>query len=117
MRGMWIIFLGIISTSCWGQACIVHSEADHLDVKVCEENRNIPSQLFAEGFCKPSLKGQKVTVSYAEHCPAGAFGVCSNAHVDNMPYRQDIHYYGVAADERFLQPFCAQKSQGVWIKP
>ncbi|MFF7707298.1 NADH:ubiquinone oxidoreductase [Pseudomonas sp. NPDC007930] len=116
MKGLSIIWLALFSTSCWAQACIVHSTADRLDVKVCQENRNIPNELFSNGFCQPTLKGQKVTVAYAEHCPTGAFGVCSNAHVDNMPYRQDIHYYGVASDQRFLQPFCEQKSQGVWIK-
>lgn len=115
MKVAWIILLGAFNTSCWAQACIVHSQADRLDVKVCQENRNIPEGLFADGFCKPTLKGQTVTVSYAQHCPAGAFGVCSNAHVDNMPYRQDIHYYGVASDQRFLEPFCEQKSQGLWI--
>lgn len=99
------------------QACVVHTEGDHLDVKVCQENRNIPKQLFSDGFCRPDLKGQKTQVTYVEHCPAGAFGVCSDAHVDNMPYRQDIHYYGVASDALYLKPFCESRSQGAWVTP
>lgn len=88
-----------------------------MDVKVCQENRNIPERLFADGFCHPTLKDQKTDVSYVEHCPAGAFGVCNGAQVDNMPYRQDIHYYGVASDARFLKPFCESRSQGTWQTP
>jgi hypothetical protein len=56
-------------------------------------------------------------VAFTEQCPAGAFGVCSNAQVANMPYRQDIHYYGVATDAAYLQPFCESQSQGKWLKP
>jgi len=86
-------------------------------VKVCQENRNIPNELFKSGFCRPELKEQTVDVAYLEHCPSGAFGVCSNAHVDGMPYRQDIHYYGVASDARFLKPFCESRSKGEWSVP
>lgn len=117
MRVVWVIVLLAIGQGAWAQACIVHSTADRLDVKVCQQNRNIPEGLFHDGFCQPNLPGQKVSVSFADHCPTGAFGVCSEAHVDNMPYRQDIHYYGIASDARFLKPFCEQKSQGVWVTP
>ena len=55
-----------------------------------------------------------VEVTYADACPSGAFGVCNNAQVPNSPYRQDIHYYGVASDARFLQPFCESQSKGQW---
>ncbi|MGH8345936.1 MAG: NADH:ubiquinone oxidoreductase, partial [Pseudomonas sp.] len=37
--------------------------------------------------------------------------------VANMPYRQDIHYYGVATDAAYLQPYCEAQSQGTWLKP
>jgi hypothetical protein len=34
-----------------------------------------------------------------------------------MPYRQDIHYYGVATDAAYLKPFCEGQNQGNWLKP
>ncbi|MGF6201058.1 hypothetical protein QF012_003097 [Pseudomonas laurylsulfatiphila] len=56
-------------------------------------------------------------MQYVDQCPVGAFGICSNAQVANMPYRQDIHYYGVATDAAYLQPYCETQSQGTWLKP
>ncbi|MBO3277372.1 NADH:ubiquinone oxidoreductase [Pseudomonas schmalbachii] len=100
-----------------GEACVVHSQGKDVDVKVCQQNRSIPAKLFREGFCQPQLQGQKVEVDFAESCPPGAFGICHNAQVTNMPYRQDIHYYGVASDARFLAPFCESQSHGEWKKP
>jgi hypothetical protein len=76
-----------------------------------------PEKLFSDGFCQPTLAGQKVEVQYVDQCPSGAFGVCSNAQVANMPYRQDIHYYGVASDMAYLKPYCEGQSQGKWLKP
>lgn len=105
------------SAQVLAQGCVVRSQAERLDVKVCQQNINIPKQLFHDGFCEPNLPGQKVSVDYVEQCPQGAFGVCSGAHVDNMPYQQDIHYYGVASDGAYLRPFCEQKSQGKWLTP
>ncbi|MCP8462699.1 NADH:ubiquinone oxidoreductase [Pseudomonas sp. ZM23] len=98
-------------------ACIVHSQGTNLDVKVCQQNRSIPEKLFRDGFCQPQLKDQKVQVTFAESCPSGAFGVCENAQVQGAPYRQDIHYYGIASDARILQPFCESQSHGQWRKP
>ncbi|SDI24596.1 NADH:ubiquinone oxidoreductase [Pseudomonas panipatensis] len=106
--------LTALPTLARAEACVVHSHGANLDVKVCQQNRSIPAKLFHDGFCQPQLKDQKVDVSYADSCPSGAFGVCSNAQVPNMPYRQDIHYYGVASDARFLQPFCEGQSHGQW---
>ncbi|MEO8642306.1 NADH:ubiquinone oxidoreductase [Pseudomonas sp.] len=111
------LVLALTSGDALAQACVVHSTGARLDVKVCQQNRNIPEKLFADGFCQPNLPGQKVEVQYVDQCPAGAFGVCSNANVSNMPYRLDIHYYGKATDAAFLQPFCESKSQGTWLKP
>jgi hypothetical protein len=111
------LLLVLTSGEVLAQACVVHSTAEHLDVKVCQQNRTIPKQLFVDGFCQPNLPGQKVEVQYVDQCPTGAFGVCSNAQVANMPYRQDIHYYGVATDAAYLQPFCEAQSQGTWLKP
>lgn len=97
------------------EACIVHSQGNHLDVKVCQQNRSIPAGLFHDGFCQPQLSGQKVEVSYAEQCPQGSFGTCRNAQVTGTPYQQDIHYYGVASDARILKPACEQQYKGVWM--
>lgn len=111
------LLLALNSGEVLAQACVVHSTAERLDVKVCQQNRNIPEKLFADGFCQPNLPGQKVDVQYVNECPAGAFGVCSNAQVANMPYRQDIHYYGVVTDQAYLKPYCEAQSQGNWLKP
>ena len=116
LRG-WSLLLALCSSEVFAQACVVHTTADRLDVKVCQQNRNIPEKLFVDGFCQPKLAGQTTDVQYVDQCPAGAFGVCSNAQVANMPYRQDIHYYGVATDAAYLKPFCEGQSQGNWLKP
>jgi hypothetical protein len=120
MRAIWLpvrlalMLLAVTSGQVWAESCVVHSQGERLDVKVCQENINIPPELFHDGFCKPQLKDQKVEVAYMAQCPSGSFGQCSNAQVANMPYRQNIHYYGVASDAAFLKPFCEQQSKGVW---
>lgn len=118
-RPMWLslMLLAMTSNRVLAEACLVHSQAERLDVKVCQENHNIPEKLFKDGFCQPQLAGQKVDVIFSEQCPAGAFGVCNNAQVANMPYRENIHYYGVASDARYLKPFCEGQSQGTWSVP
>ncbi|BAP42520.1 NADH:ubiquinone oxidoreductase [Pseudomonas sp. 21LCFQ02] len=98
-------------------ACVVHTQAQRLDVKVCQENVSVPDNLFHDSFCQPQLAGQKVEVQFVEQCPAGAFGVCRDAQVANMPYREHIHYYGVASDAAYLKPFCEGQSQGQWQTP
>ena len=106
-----------LTSPSWAQACLVHSQAERLDVKVCQQNVSIPAAMFHESFCQPRLAGQRVATEYLESCPAGAFGVCRNAQVANMPYREDIHYYGVASDALYLKPFCEGQSQGRWVTP
>ena len=109
------LFVGLaVAGQALAEGCIVHSQDDRIEVKVCQENRTIPVELFRSGFCQPDLKGQEVEVRFVEQCPEGAFGVCRDAQVSNMPYRQDIHYYGVASDARFLGPACEQNSAGEW---
>jgi hypothetical protein len=115
--GLALMLLAITSSQVWAQACVVRAQGERLDVKVCQENRNIPEKLFKDGFCQPQLPGQKVDVTFLEQCPTGAFGVCSNAQVANMPYRENIHYYGVASDAHYLKPFCEGQSQGQWVVP
>ena len=31
-------------------------------------------------------------------------------------YQQDIHYYGIATDARYLKPACEQQYKGVWME-
>ncbi|KQQ53554.1 NADH:ubiquinone oxidoreductase [Pseudomonas sp. Leaf127] len=113
-----VLVTGLLASSqVQAQACVVHSQGERLEVKVCQENISIPPTLFHDGFCQPQLPGQKVEVTYSEQCPTGAFGVCRNAQVANMPYREHIHYYGVASDAAYLKPFCEGQSQGQWQPP
>ncbi|MNR01762.1 hypothetical protein D3C85_1175810 [compost metagenome] len=114
MRAWLLPALLLLSIEAHAEACVVQSQGEGLEVKLCQENRSIPSQLFREGFCQPQMQGQKVEVAFVDNCPADAFGVCRNAKVSNQPYRQDIHYYGVASDARYLKPFCEGQSQGKW---
>lgn len=115
MRSGWILFVAFaVAGQAWAEGCVIHSRGQGVEIKLCQQNRSIPAELFRTGFCKPELKDQKVDVQFVESCPTGAFGVCRNAQVSNMPYRQDIHYYGVASDARFLQPACEQTSHGEW---
>ena len=115
MRVFLLLSLFALSGLAWGEACVVHSQAERLDVKVCQQNRSIPPNLFRTGFCQPQLKGQKVEVEFVEQCPMGAFGVCRNSTVGGTPYKQDVHYYGVASDATYLKPFCEKQSKGVWM--
>lgn len=115
MRVFLLLGLCVASGLAWGEACVVRSQAERLDVKVCQPNRSIPPSLFRSGFCQPQLKGQKVAVEFVEQCPVGDFGVCRNATVMGTPYKQDVHYYGVATDAAYLKPFCEQQSKGVWM--
>ncbi|MDH0746014.1 NADH:ubiquinone oxidoreductase [Pseudomonas sp. GD03842] len=112
-----MLLMAVMSSQVRAESCVVHSQAERLDVKVCQENLTIPPELFHDGFCKPQLKDQKVEVTFLDQCPSGSFGQCSNAQVANMPYRQNIHYYGVASDAAFLKPFCEQQSKGIWKAP
>ena len=116
MRVMVLLSLCLASFFAHAGACVVHSQGESVEVKLCQQNRSIPEHLFREGFCQPSLKGQKVRVEFAEQCPIGAFGVCRNAAAGGDAYRQDIHYYGVATDARILKPYCERQVKGVWTQ-
>ncbi len=105
-----------VAADVMAEACVINSHDDRVAVKLCQANINIPAELFRTGFCQPQLKDHEVEVEFVDQCPDGAFGVCRNAQVSNMPYRQDIHYYGIASDARFLQPACEQNNQGSWEK-
>lgn len=116
MRAIVTLLLLGCAGHAWAEACVVHSEDQQMEVKLCQQNRTIPTNLFRSGFCAPQLKGQKVEVSFVEQCPTGAFGECRNARVQGTPYQQDIHYYGVATDARYLKPACEQQNKGVWME-
>jgi len=75
----WLLLFSLLPGLALAEACVVHSQAERLDVKVCQENRNIPATLFREGFCQPQLQGQTVEVEFVAQCPKGAHGVCQNA--------------------------------------
>lgn len=116
MRLICLLLLSLCLTGeVWAEGCIIHSQDERIEVKLCQQNRTIPAELFRSGFCQPQLPDLTVEVTFVEQCPTGAFGVCRNAQVSNMPYRQDIHYYGVASDARILQPACEQNSGGEWL--
>ena len=106
--------LAALPLAALAEACITQSSSDAIEVKVCQQNRSIPAQLFRSGFCSTQLPGQKTTVTFADNCPGGAFGVCRNAQTGGTPYQQDIYYYGVASDARILKPACEKQSKGVW---
>lgn len=59
------LLLALVSSETLAQACVVHSQGERLDVQVCQQNRNIPPKLFADGFCQPNLAGQKVEIGRA----------------------------------------------------
>ncbi|WP_437879918.1 NADH:ubiquinone oxidoreductase [Pseudomonas sp. LRF_L74] len=110
-----VLLLGL-SGQAWADACVIHSQGNQTDVKICQQNRSIPSSLFRKGFCQPRLKGQKVDVQFVQQCPSGAFGACRGARTGGTPYQQDIYYYGVASDARYLKPACERQSKGSWTQ-
>lgn len=115
LRHIPLLLAVLLPLQAMGQACIIHAESADMEIRLCQQNRSIPPNLFKNGFCKPQLAGQKTTVTFVERCPAGAFGVCRNATTGGTPYQQDIHYYGVATDARYLKPACEQQNRGTWI--
>lgn len=112
-----LLLFVVLPLQAFAEACVVHSHSDKVDVKVCEQNVNIPSKMFHDGFCRPKLKDQDVEVQYGEQCPSGAFGVCRGAKSPGTPFSQDTFYYGVASDAPFLKLNCEQRSQGKWTDP
>jgi len=115
MRSLFFILLALLPMQIFAQACIVETQSAQVKVKVCQQNRTIPEHLFRSGFCKPQLAGQKTEVTFVDRCPTGAFGVCRNSQSSGVPYQQDIYYYGVEDDTRFLKPACERQNKGVWM--
>ena len=115
MRACYVLLLLLISQNIFAQACIIESADERIQIKICQQNRSIPEQLFKTGFCQPQLKGQKTTVTFVDVCPSGSFGICRSAQSVGVPYQQDIYYYGVATDALYLKPACEQQSQGTWV--
>lgn len=117
MRQILPFLLAVLPLPALAEACVVHSQGQGVAVQLCQQNVSIPKGLFRDGFCQPKLKDQEIKVEFVEQCPEGAYGVCSGAQAGNAAYRQDIHYYGVASDARFLKPFCEGQSAGTWRTP
>ncbi len=115
MRRYYLLLLMLLSSQIFAQACVIESADERVQIKICQQNRSIPEQMFKSGFCQPQLQGQKTKVTFVEQCPIGAFGVCRNAQTAGVPYQQDIHYYGVDTDARYLKPACEKQSKGVWM--
>ncbi|MCK9533550.1 MAG: NADH:ubiquinone oxidoreductase [Pseudomonas sp.] len=115
MRLCSTVLLLLLSPSIFAQACVIESVDQQVKVKICQYNRSIPEHLFKSGFCQPQLQGQTTSVSFVEQCPSGAFGVCRNAQAGGLGYVEDIYYYGVKSDARYLKPACEQQSKGQWI--
>lgn len=114
MRSL-LLLLITCSSQALAEACLIKSHGEQVELKICQQNRSIPPNLFRKGFCQPNLKGQQVRVSFVEQCPVGYFGACRNAQTGSLPYRQDIYYYGVSTDARYLQPACERMSRGIWM--
>ena len=110
-----IVVLSCIPLLSWAQACIIQAKDEHAEVKICQQNRNIPKQLFEEGFCAPQMQAHQIEVTFTALCPTGAFGVCRGAKVQGVGYQQDVHYYGIASDAAYLKPACEQQSAGLWV--
>ena len=105
----------LLPLQVFAEACVIKAESDRMKIRLCQQNRSIPPNLFKTGFCKPRLAGQKTTVTFVDRCPSGAFGVCRNAQSGGTPYQQDIYYYCVASDANYLKPACEKQSKGVWM--
>lgn len=117
MRQILFLLLAALPLPALAEACVVHSRGKGVAVQLCQQNVSIPKGLFRDGFCQPKLKDQEIRVEFVEQCPEGAYGVCSGAQAGGPAYRQDIHYYGVASDARYLRPFCEGQSGGSWRTP
>lgn len=116
LRLLLLFFTLFLPSFVWAQACVIEAQDAHVQVKICQQNRTIPKQLFEQGFCAPQMKDHQTKVTFETLCPSGAFGVCRNANVQGVPYQQDVHYYGVASDALYLKPACEQQSGGSWVE-
>lgn len=108
------LLLAALPLPALAEACLVHAVRAGTEVQICQQNVSIPPAMFHDSFCQPQLQDQEVRVEFMEQCPTGDFGRCVGAQVPGVPYRQDIHYYGVASDARILRPYCEHNSGGQW---
>lgn len=102
------------STAVYSEACLIESSDDDLPIRMCQQNINIPPQLFRGSFCQPQIAERSFEVSYMDSCPEGAYGVCEDARSEGVAYRQAIHYYSEPDDQPVLKAYCEQFSQGRW---
>lgn len=111
-----LLCFGLLCASPYvlAEACIINGHNQKIEIQICQHNGNIPDDMFRNSFCQPQLSEMETEVTFLEQCPTGAFGVCRDAHVGGVPMSQDIYYYGVATDARYLRPACGQQSLGRW---
>jgi hypothetical protein len=107
------VLLGL-APQALADACLIESSDDQVAIRMCQQNINIPPQLFKSSFCQPQIAERSFDVSFMDSCPAGAYGVCDDARSEGVAYRQAIHYYSDPADQPVLQAYCEKFSQGEW---
>ncbi|MGY3170818.1 hypothetical protein ACVWYU_000191 [Pseudomonas sp. TE12234] len=61
LRG-WSLLLTLVRGEALAQACVVHSQAERLDVKVCQQNRNIPEN------CSPTASANRIWPGRQSRC-------------------------------------------------
>lgn len=106
-----------LSTTAGAAACLIESNDDQPPIRMCQQNINIPAQLFNNSFCQPQLPERSFDITFVDNCPTGAYGICDNAQSEGVAYRQAIHYYSEPDDRPVLQAYCEQFSQGQWRTP
>lgn len=114
LRSLSAVTLLIFARLALADACLIESADEQLPIRLCQQNINIPVQLFRDSFCQPQIVDRRFDVSFLDNCPQGAYGVCAGARSEGVAYRQSIHYYSDPADEPVLRAYCERFSDGQW---
>lgn len=70
MRWMgWSLLLTLVSGEALAQACVVHSQAERLDVKVCQQNRNIRKNCSTTASASRPWPGRKSRFNTSTSAP------------------------------------------------
>lgn len=116
-RRLLFLALLLINTAAHSAACLIESNDDQVPIRLCQQNINIPPQLFKDSFCQPQIAERSFDIQFVESCPTGAYGICTGARSEGVAYRQSIHYYSEPDDEPVLKAYCEQFSDGQWQRP
>lgn len=111
------IIAALFSCQALGAACVITSNDDQLDIRICQQNISIPPSLFSDSFCQPQIPERSFEVTFTEACPNGAYGICVGAKSPGVAYEQAIHYYSDAGDAPVLKAYCENISNGRWERP